>query len=53
MSFSGGNLALEEKRRFTSLDKIEMHSVLIINRVLPKHIKVSNEPKFRPQAMRK
>ena len=51
--FSKESLALEAKRRFTSLDVIEVLSDLFITRGLPEYIRSDNGPEFTSQAIRK
>lgn len=51
--FSKESLALEAKRRFTSLDVIEVLSELFITRGLPEYIRSDNGPEFTSQAIRK
>lgn len=49
--FSRENLALEVKRRFTSLDVIEVLSDLFITRGLPEYIRSDNGPEFTSKAI--
>ena len=50
--FSRESLALEVKRRFASLDVIEVLSELFITRGLPKYIRSDNGPEFTSRAIR-
>jgi len=49
--FSRESLALEVKRRFTSLDVIEVLSDLFITRGLPEYIRSDNGPEFTSKAI--
>jgi putative transposase len=51
--FTKESLALEAKRRFTSLDVIEVLSDLFITRGLPEYIRSDNGPEFTSQVIRK
>ena len=51
--FSRESLALEVKRRFTSLDVIEVLSGLFITRGLPEYIRSDNGPEFTSKAIQK
>ena len=47
-----GHLGTVVRRRFTSLDLIEVLSELFITRGLPKHIRSDNGPEFTAKAVR-
>ena len=51
--FTKEGLALEAKRRFTSLDVIEFLSDLFIARGLPEYIRSDNGLEFTSQVIRK
>ena len=51
--FSKESLALEAKRRFPSLDVIEVLSELFITRGLPEYIRSDNGPEFTSKAIQK
>lgn len=51
--FTRESLATVVRRKFTSLDVIEILSELFITRGLPKHIRSDNGPEFTSQAIRK
>ena len=51
--FTKESLALEARRRFTSLDVIEVLSDLFITRGLPEYIRSDNGPEFTSQAIQK
>jgi transposase InsO family protein len=51
--FSRESLALEVKRRFTSLDVIEVLSDLFITRGLPEYIRSDNGPEFTSKPIQK
>lgn len=51
--YSKESLALEPKRRFTSMDVIEVLSDLFVTRGLPQYIRSDNGPEFTSKAIQK